>query len=819
MKILKFGGSSVATSERIKQIHSIVQPRVDAGEKVALVFSAFGGVTNQLIEMLETASLGKDSYKDVFIDCKKRHSDCLQDLFKPDSPVFDEVEVLFKKLFNVLKGVFLLKEASGRSYDYVMSFGERLSNTIIARYLNENDVEAAYLDARKVIKTNSDFRSASVHRDPTIDLIKNHFAVSGNTIQIITGFIASDELGRTTTLGRGGSDFTASIFAASLMADSLEIWTDVDGVLTCNPNQVSKAFSIPSLSYNEAMELSHFGAKVIYPPTIQPVFSRNIPLYIKNTFNPDHPGTMIGSDTKELNGSSIKGITSMDDISLITVSGSGLHGEPGSAARLFGCLAKDKINVILITQASSEHSICFAVKQGHAERAKVAIEEEFKKEIQEEKVNPALIQNDIAILAVVGEAMKNQPGISGKIFSALGRNGVNVEAVAQGSSELNISFAVKKIDENKALNLIHDSFFHNTSKTLHLYLVGTGLIGGTLLGQMNEFKETLLQEKGLELKIVGISNSRKMHFDKNGIDLNKWKERLANGEDTNPEAYIHKMIALNLSNSVFIDNTASGIFPALYSIILENNISISTPNKVASSSSFEIYENLKSIAKKKNTKFLFETNVGAGLPVISTIQTLRNSGDQITNIEAVVSGSISYIFNKYSEKISFHDIVKEAQQKGLTEPDPRDDLSGLDVQRKITILARESGYKINLEDVKMDAILPQSCLDAQSVEDFFQELLNNDSYFKELLNKANSENKRLRFIASLSDGKAKVGLQMVDETSPFYGLSESDNMIAFNTKRYTSSPLVIRGPGAGGDVTAAGVFAEIIQISNEVFSF
>ncbi len=822
MKVLKFGGSSVASPERIKHILSILSPRVYTGEKLTLVFSAFGGVTDQLIKTVEEASVGNEAYLTSLADCKKRHFEAIAELFEGQalSNIEENIKALFAKLDNILNGVFLLKEVSDRSYDYVMSFGERLSNTIIAHYFSAQKMTAEYLDARKVMVTNSDFRSAAIYKEETYENIVRHFK-NKEAIQVVTGFIASDKNGKTTTLGRGGSDYTASILAAALDAEVLEIWTDVDGVLTSNPKIVSKAFPIPSLSYNEAMELSHFGAKVIYPPTIQPVLLKEIPLFIRNTFNPDYIGTKIERETQiENNFGSIKGLSSLSEVSLVTVSGTGIQGVPGTAARIFNALAKNKINVILITQASSEHSICFAVLESKASLAEEVINQEFEIEINKNIIQKANIENNISVLAVVGEAMKEQPGIAGKIFSALGRNGVNIEAIAQGSSELNISFAVKSKDEKKALNLIHDSFFKNASKTLNLFVVGTGLIGSTLLDQIKIFSQNLINDKGLEIKIIALSNSRKMLFNENGIDLDDWKNDLNNSEQkADPQSFIKKMIALNLANSVFVDNTASDIFPNLYKEILSNNISISTPNKVSSSGSYEEYQELRRIAKAKNIKLLIETNVGAGLPVISTIETLRNSGDKVTKIEAVLSGSISYIFNNYNKDMSFHDIVKDAQSKGLTEPDPRDDLSGLDVMRKITILAREAGYKINMDDITLDPILPEVCLSAESVDDFYKTLISEESYFNNKIQTADSKNQRLRFIASFENGKASVALKALEETSPFYNLSASDNMIAIYTERYTESPLVIRGPGAGADVTAAGVFSEIIQISTEVFSF
>ena len=821
MKVLKFGGSSVASPDRIRNIFSIVQPRIVKGEDLAIVFSAFGGVTDQLIEMIDTAEKGEDSYSEVVQSCKERHYSAIKDLFEGTylSNELARIDVLFLKLENLLRGVHLLKEASDRSYDYVMSFGERLSNSIIASFYKTQGINTEYIDARQLITTNSDFRSAKVFKDLSYKKIEETFKNKKGTTHIITGFIASDQDGKTTTLGRGGSDYTAALFAAALDAEALEIWTDVDGVLTTNPKMVSKAYPIKQMSYIEAMEMSHFGAKVIYPPTIQPVHLKGIPTYIRNTFNPDYIGTLIHKEVVDTNGS-IKGLSSLSGVSLITLSGTGLQGTPGVAARLFSCLASKNINLILITQASSEHSICLAVMEDKSKVAEQTLINEFSKEINDKLIDNIDLIHDISIIAAVGESMKDKPGIAGKLFSALGRNGVNIEAIAQGSSELNISFAVNSKDEKKALNLIHDSFFLNAEKTLNLFIVGTGLIGGTLIEQLKEFKENIRDSLGVDLKLIGLSNSRKMYFEGSGINLKGWKKDLENSaHSANPNQFVQKMIELNLANSIFVDNTASDAIPAFYETILDNSISISTPNKVASSSSYESYLNLKKIAKDRNVLFLTETNVGAGLPVLSTIQSLRNSGDKIVKIEAVLSGSLSYIFNNYSSDKNFHDLVKEAQQLGYTEPDPREDLNGSDVRRKITILAREAGYKIEKTEVKVSEILPEECVSAASTEDFFVALKANESYFNKLISDSESKSEKLRFIAKFEENNASIQLISVNEKSPFYNLSSTDNMIALYTDRYKNSPIVISGPGAGANVTAAGVFSEIIQIANERFDY
>lgn len=817
MRVLKFGGSSVATAERILNIVSIVKPRIDAGEKMTIVFSAFGGITDMLIEMSELASQGKDKYIALYHQFKDRHSAAAKELLSIDK--YTELSVAMDEhhetLKDLLKGIFLVREASPRTMDYVLSFGERNANFIIAEAMKENGINAEFLDARKIIKTNKDFGSAKVNFKLTDPAIQDYYKEHSDNVQIVTGFIGSDIGGLTTTLGRGGSDYTAAILAGALHADELEIWTDVDGVLTCDPRKVKQAFTIPQLSYAEAMEMSHFGAKVIYPPTIQPALRKGIPIYIKNTFNPGFTGTLIHKEHDPTFKSTIKGISSLGHLSLIRLQGSGMMGVPGVSARLFTALGKEKINVILITQASSEHSISLAVTDKEAKRAISAISEEFEKEVEDGLIEPVKAETDLCVVAIIGEQMKNVPGVAGRLFESLGKNGINIIAIAQGSSELNISFVISKHDEAKALNAIHDSFFLSDTKRIHVFMIGVGLIGGTLLSQIHEQKESLRTQNGLEIKVCGLANTKKMIFNENGLDLSTWQEVLSHSESKSENhAFVEKMIAMNLSNSIFIDNTADANIPALYSKIFSSSISVATPNKVAASSVYENYNNLKQLAKKNNVQFLFETNVGAGLPVISTLRNLIHSGDRILTIEAVLSGSVSYIFNNFDGSRPFSALVREAKELGYTEPDPRDDLSGADVKRKITILARESGYVVETDEVIIDPILPDSCMKANSVDAFFAALENEDTYFNQLLDKAKSQNGVLRFVAKAQDGKVSCGVEIASPESPFYNLGGSDNMIVFTTQRYKKRPLVVKGPGAGAEVTAAGIFAEIISAGN-----
>ena len=815
MKVLKFGGSSVATPERIRGIVDILKGYYAQGEHFTVVFSAFGGVTDSLIEMSRRAAKGDESYGTLFDHFAERHQSAIEELLS--GPARAEAAAQMRQSHEVLKnllyGVFLVREASDRTMDYVLSFGERSSAYIVAQTLRQAGIPAGYLDARKVIKTDRNFSSAKVDFDSTYHLVRQYYAENPE-IQIVTGFIASAKGGLTTTLGRGGSDYTASLLAAGLDAERIEIWTDVSGVLTADPRKVKKAFTIPTMTYAEAMEMSHFGAKVIYPPTLQPALQRGIPLYIKNTFEPDFVGTLI-SKQSDPQGAAVKGISSIGDVALLTLSGSGLFGVPGIAARLFGSLAQGGINVILITQGSSEHSISFAVQPSVAMKARKRVEAEFAYEIERRIVNAVKVERDLSVAAVIGENMRYQPGISGRLFQALGRNGINAVAIAQGSSELNISVVIPREDEAKALNALHEAFFLSDTKELHLFMVGVGLIGSTLIKQIHNQVESLKESQGLEIKIIGLANTKRMLFEENGIDLENWKSQLAAAESAvDLPVFIGRMKEMNLSNTIFVDNTANEKVATYYESILNESISVSTPNKIATSSSYLQYQRLKAIAARRGVQFLYETNVGAGLPIISTLNDLISSGDRIRKIEGVLSGSLSFIFNSFDGSRPFSEIVGEAKKKGFTEPDPRVDLSGKDVRRKLLILARETGLPFEAENIDIDPILPEALMDAPDAATFFDLLPEYDKYFADLQSKAAKAGKVLRMIARLDDGEATIGLESVGQDSPFYFLSGSDNMIVFTTARYTDRPLVVRGPGAGAEVTAAGVFAEIIKIGN-----
>jgi aspartokinase/homoserine dehydrogenase 1 len=665
------------------------------------------------------------------------------------------------------------------------------------------------------IKTDKGFGAAKVDLEITYKKIREHYSQNPE-IQIVTGFISAAKGGLTTTLGRGGSDYTASLLAAGLDADLVEIWTDVDGVLTADPRKVRRAFTIPRMTYNEAMEMSHFGAKVIYPPTLRPAMDKRIPLVIKNTFNPGFEGTYI-SEKADTKGHAVKGISSINNIALLTMQGSGMVGVPGIAARLFGALAQAGINIILITQGSSEHSISFAIQPKYAAKAKKKVESAFEYEVKSGLVDPIRIEENLSVVAAIGENMRYRPGISGRLFQALGKNGINAVAIAQGSSERNISVVINGSDEAKALNALHEAFFLSETKELHLFMVGVGLIGSTLIAQIRGQAAFLKEKRFLEIKVIGLANSKKMIFDENGIDLENWRESLDNSRTPmNIAEFIQHMKMLNLSNTIFVDNTANEVISDYYESILDSSISISTPNKIATSSAYLKYQRLKNIASKRGVQFMYETNVGAGLPVISTLNDLIISGDRILKIEGVLSGSLSYIFNSFQnlEGCRFSEIVRKAKELGYTEPDPRVDLNGLDVRRKLIILARETGLSLEASDVEIQNILPEACQKAKNVEDFFVEIEKADSIFEKMRTKAAAENKKLRYIACLESDKAKISLEAVDPKHPFYTLSGSDNMIVFTTERYKERPLVVRGPGAGAEVTAAGVFSEIIKIGN-----
>lgn len=820
MKVLKFGGTSVGSVESISKLLQIIEKEQCGSGMPVVVLSAMSGVTNLLSEMANKAERGI-AFIDDLKNLEERHFHMIKELLavSKQNPVFTKLRILFNELEDILQGVMILQELTPRTRDLILSYGERCSAFMISKIAGQKHDDDLFVSAADLIKTDSNYGQARVNMELSELLIRDFYLKNQDKIIFITGFIASNEDDRITTLGRGGSDYTAAIIASALNAEEIEIWTDVNGMMTADPRMVKKAFSLPELSYTEAMELSFFGAKVIYPPTMIPAFLKKIPIVIRNTFEPEFLGTVIRQNCENSN-LAIKGISSINDISIINIEGSGMVGKAGFSGRLFSLLAREQINIILITQSSSEHSITFAIHPADAEKAHQLIVQEFELELLAKKMEAPVFEQNLSVLAIVGENMKQTPGISGKLFHALGRNGINVRAIAQGSSEYNISVVIARADLNKGLNAVHDAFFVNLNKTLHLFCVGTGNIGATLFRQLLAHQEFLQKHNGLQIKVVGISNSRKMIFYEEGIDFENWEELLQNcGEKADLSNFVQKMKEMNLPNCVFADNTASIQPIAFYHEIFSSNISIVTCNKIGNSGSLDQYKLFRDTARLHGVDFFYETNVGAGLPIVKTLKDLMLSGDRLLSIEAILSGTISYIFNNYKGDISFHDVVKQAQEKGYTEPDPRDDLRGTDFMRKMLILARDAGYELEAEDVIIENMLPKSCLDAQSVDDFYLALKVEHTFFEDMKNKAEMDKKVLRYIGKLENGQVKISLQMVDDTHPFYALSGSDNIISFSTERYSERPMVVKGPGAGAEVTAAGVFADIVNVGAKIISF
>jgi aspartokinase/homoserine dehydrogenase 1 len=816
MQVLKFGGTSVANAENMNKVSSIVQQalvRLPQGKTIVVV-SALGGVTDVLLQSGGLAAAGDESYKELLQKVEQRHLEAVKALIPvtQQSSVLSWVKQRCNEIEDICNGVFLLGELSARTKDRIVSFGELLSSKIIAARLSAQGVDNIWADSRELIRTDSHYGSAVVDFSITNSLCSDFFSTSNARLFIVPGFVAGDGKGNTTTLGRGGSDYTAAIIAGAVNAQSLEIWTDVSGMMTADPRLVPNARILPNISYQEAMELSHFGAKVIYPPTIQPVMSKNIPVWIKNTFAPEDHGSLIENDVHK-NGNNIRGISSINKIALLSLEGSGMVGIPGFSRRLFESLAGDLINVILITQGSSEHSICVGIDEALADKAKLAIDKTFAYEIETGRVEPLRVEKGLAIVALVGDNMKSHPGISGKMFGAIGRNGVNVRAIAQGSSERNISAVISASDVKKAINVLHEDFFETTYKQINLFVAGTGNVGGKLLAQLKQQQEYLQQNMRLQVRIVGMANSKKMAFSDEGIDLDSWREHLQQGETSDLGKFVETVRSKNLRNSVFVDVTANENVAQVYDQLLAKSISVVACNKVACSSAYAYYKKLKDLAREYNAFFLFETNVGAGLPVIGTLNDLMRSGDAVTRIEAVLSGTLNFVFNNYDGTRSFAQVVKQAQDEGYTEPDPRLDLSGTDVMRKIMILARESGERLDMEDITNNSFMPASCM-VGSVDDFYKEMEKQEAHFKEIYQKAAAAGKKLKFVARFEGGKASVGLQHVDSQSDFYHLYGKDNVVLFYTNRYPDQPLVVKGAGAGAEVTASGVFADIIRAAH-----
>lgn len=808
MKVLKFGGSSVGSPESIQQVKQIIASKE---KPIIVVVSAFSGVTNQLEEAATMASTQNMNYTEILKGITERYTSAVKELITTteQTTVLSTINAMLSQLSDILVSVAKLQDLTPKTHDRILSFGELMSATIISNVIDNAEVA----DARSLIKTNSAYGAAQVNFEQTNALISDKFK-NFKGIAIVPGFVASDINNNTTTIGRGGSDYTAAIFAAALNAETLEIWTDVDGFMTADPRKVSKAFAIENLSYSEAMELSHFGAKVVYAPTIQPTFNKKIPVHIKNTFNASTKGTLISDISKDaIENMPVKGVSSIDEIDLITLQGPGMVGAKGTSSRLFSALAASSVNIILITQASSEYSITFAISPTDTKNAVLAIEEEFEKEIHIKSEVNIVVEKDLSIIAIVGEGMKNVPGISATLFKSLGRNGINVIATAQGSSELNISVVIRKNALKKALNVIHEGFFLSNYKELHLFIVGTGTVGSSLLKQIQQQREHLLEEHKLQVNVIGISRSKKMAINPEGINLDSYLEEIEQGVAASMPNYVKAIRELNLRNSVLVDCTADDQVSEIYQEALDSYVSVVTANKVACSSDYQLYLNLKKTALQNDVKFIYETNVGAGLPIINTINDLKRSGDKVLKLEAVLSGTLNFLFNTLSEDIPLSKAILMAKEMGYSEPDPRIDLSGIDVIRKLVILAREAGYPMEQKDVKVNSFLPAECFEG-SLDDFWTNVAKYDNEFEAKRKELVEKNLKWRFIAKLNCGMGEVGLETVDMLHPAYPLEGSNNILLLTTERYNEAPMVIRGYGAGADVTAAGVFADIIRVAN-----
>jgi len=809
MKVLKFGGTSVGSVNGILSVKKIVEAQ---SEPVIVVVSALSGITDELYKITNLACEGNQSYLTQYELMVVRHMEMIESVITNEkkSEVLTLVQTQLTDLSNIFRGIYLIKDISTKITDTIVSYGEIISSIIVKNAIKG----AVHFDARTFIKTENQFDKHIVDFEKTNELIQEKFA-NAPQICVCGGFISTDtKTNFTTNLGRGGSDYTAAILAAALHASMLEIWSDVDGFMTADPRIIENAYVIEKLSFIEAMELCNFGAKVIYPPTIFPVFHKNIPVKIKNTFNPEAEGTYISREKSSEGGKAIKGISSINDTSLITVQGLGMVGVIGVNYRIFRILAKNGISVFLVSQASSENTTSIGVRNADSALAVDVLRKEFAYEIAQGEINDIFSEDDLATVAIVGDNMKRTPGIAGKLFGTLGRNGINVVACAQGASETNISFVTDRKSLRKALNVIHDSFFLSEYQILNIFLVGTGTVGGSLLDQIKQQQPKLMAQNGLRLNVVGIAEEFKMLFSREGIDLENYKDELAvNGIPVSPELLCSEILNMNIFNSVFVDCTASPQIAGLYETLMQNNVSVVAANKIAASSTYENYINLKETARRRGVKYLFETNVGAGLPIINTMNSLINSGDKILKMQAVLSGTLNFIFNTISTEIPLSKAILMAKEARFAEPDPRIDLSGKDVIRKLVILAREAGYKVEQEDVVKNLFIPDKYF-AGSLDDFWDTVSELDAEFEEKRQKLAAQNKRWRFVATMENGKCDVGLQEVDSLHPFYDLQGSNNIILITTERYYEYPMMIKGYGAGASVTAAGVFSDIISIAN-----
>jgi len=804
-KVLKFGGTSVGSQDSIRTVKDVIAANED---QVVVVVSAIGKTTNALVEVSNLAKEGDTHYLRLLEELHDKHSNLMSSLI--GQAFSEQVEAIFKQLRRICDGVFLLKELTNRSLDFILSSGELLSSTIIAAYFQKEGIDVLLGDARKLIRTDDTFGGALVNFEVTNQLIKSA-SMKFPKVTIVPGYLAATDDGETTTLGRGGSDYTAAILAGALKADVLEIWTDVNGLMTADPRIVKNAKIIKEISYEEAIELSHFGAKVLYPPSLKPCFAADIPIKIKNTFDPEVEGTLVSR--KEGDDQLVRGITSLKEVSLITLSGTALLSVPTFTKQFFSILAEYNLGVEFITQSNAEHTITIALTDVDAEIALEQLGKAFQKYIDENLLDPIGIERNLSILALVGTNMKNQVGISGRMFHVLGRNGVSIKAISQGSSERNISAVIQREDLNKSLNILHEAFFHYEAKRINLFIIGVGNVGKAFINQLQTQFSVLKKEHLINLKLIGVANSKRMSFNEDGIRLSKWEERLQDGEKFSPKSFKDRMIEFNYRNSIFLDITGSKDISDLYPDLLSKSISVVTPNKIAATEAFVKYQNLKSTARKYGSQFLIETNVCAGLPVLSTLSDIVRSGDNVHQIEAVLSGTLNFLFNEYNGKTPFVQIIKKAKAEGYTEPDPRLDLSGEDVKRKLLILIRESGFPFEMDAIELDSFMPDSCNSTNSIEEFYDKVLAEEAYFKETYEKAKNKQARLKVVAVYKEGRAVVKLAEVAQDHPFYNLEGKDNIVLFYTDRYKEQPLVIKGAGAGAEVTASGIFADVLRMT------
>ena len=805
MKVLKFGGTSVGNKEAIEKVSQILDLYDDP---LTVVVSAVGGVTDQLQRIIDQAVSGNRDYEGLIQQLLNQHVKLLNELTGEQKN--SQLEEIIQQLSQICNGIFLLKELTPKSVDFVLGTGERLSSIIMHAFLAKKGMEVQLFDSRDFIVTKEAYGRDVVDLDVTLENVSKTKAHL-KSVNIFPGFIATNAEGEATTLGRGGSDYSAAILANVLDAEVLEIWTDVDGLMTADPRLVKRSCLIKNVSYEEAMELSHFGAKVIYAPSIQPVFDKKIPVKIKNTFDEEALGTLISSESN--NGQMVKGISSIQDVTLISISGNSLVGIPTFTHELFKVLAESDIHVVFVTQSSSEHTITLGMQAEEAIKADKVLKKAFGKMITEGHINPFKVERELSLIALVGSKMKNEVGVSGLMFHVLGRNGVSLKAISQGSSERNISAIIAKADLNKSLNVLHESFFLSRMKRINLFIIGVGNVGKAFLEQLKKQFKFLKENHQLNIKIIGVANSRKMQFEKDGIPISGWKEALEKGVPFGKEDYLTKMHELNFRNSIFIDITASSDISELYLDVLKKSISVVTPNKIAATRTYDQYLSLKATTKRYSSQFLIETNVCAGLPVLSTLNDLVRSGDQVNKVEAVLSGTLNFLFNEYDGSKSFTEIIQYAKEAGYTEPDPRLDLSGEDVMRKLLILIRESGYEAEYEDLQMHSFLPDSCQDSVSLEEFYEQVMKEESFFKKLYNNAVENGKRLKVVATYENGKGTVALKEIAPDHPFYNLEGKDNIVLFYTNRYSEQPLVIKGAGAGAEVTASGIFADVLRIA------